>query len=131
MTQEDINQAYDHHHEFVAWGMVAANSPITYALKRLGYDDLTVGYSEVRRRSLRETDNGSFFVGTFVVALPEDAQAWMMSFGHSLGGKESKRSYEARKALRKTSSDFKKKVKPGKQGGLVKPFEFELELELR
>ena len=128
MTQEDINQAYDHQHEFMAWGMKSANSPIVYALKRLGYDDLSVGYTDVCRRSLRETDNGSYYVGTFVVALPEEAHDWMIRFGLSLSGKESKRSYEARKALRKTSSDHKTPVKPGKAGKLVKPFEFELEI---
>ena len=129
MTQEDIDQAYDYHHEFMSWGMRSANSPIAYALSRLGHDDLSVGYTDVCRRSLRETENGSYYVGTFVVELPEEAKAWMMRFGHSLGGKETRRSYEARKALRKTSSDHKTKVKPGKQGGMVKPFEFELGLD--
>lgn len=127
MTQEDINQAYDYHHEFMAWGMHSANSPIACALNRLGHTDLSVGYANVCRRSLKETDNGPFYVGTFVTTLPEDARAFMLRFGHSLSGKESKRSYEARKALRKTSSDHKTKVKPGTQGKLVKPFEFELE----
>ncbi len=111
----------------MAWGMHSANSPIAYALNRLGHADLSVGYTNVCSRSLRETDNGSYYVGTVVTTLPEDARAWMLRFGHSLSGKESKRSYEARKTLRKTSSDYKTKVKPGKQGGLVKPFEFELE----
>lgn len=105
-------------------------NPIALALRRLGFDALSVGYTEIRRREPAITDDGlAFFVSHHVVDLPEEAQSFMRGFGYSLGGKESKRSFEARKALRRTSSDHKTAVRPVQQGKLVEPFEFAVSSE--
>jgi hypothetical protein len=70
----------------------------------------------------------AYFVGVHVVDLPKDAVNFMRRFGHSLRGKESKRAFETRKALHKTSSDFKKTLVASKQSKLVEPFDFDLDL---
>lgn len=111
--------------------MCSRENPIALALRRLGHEDLSVGYGAINRRQPAKTEDGmAFFSESHVVDLPENAVGFMRAFGYSLSGKESKRAFETRKALRKTSSDYKKPVKPGKQGDLVESFEFELETHL-
>jgi hypothetical protein len=106
--------------------MCSRMNPIALALKRVGLD-YSVGYREICKRRPATTEDGmAFFAAVHVVDLPESAVGFMRAFGYSLSGKESKRAFETRKALRRTSSDHKTPVKPGKQRGLVKPFEFEL-----
>jgi hypothetical protein len=109
--------------------MCSRNNPIALALKRLGYD-LSVGYRGVYDRKPATTVDGmAYFVAVPVTALPESAVGFMRAFGYSTSGKESKRSFQARKRLRRTSSDHKKPVVATKQGKSVEPFEFELELD--
>lgn len=109
--------------------MCSRKNPIALALKRLGYD-LSVGYKRVYDREPATTTDGmDYFIAIPVAKLPESAIGFMRAFGYSTRGKESKKAFETRKRLRKTSSDHKTPVVATKQGKMVEPFEFELELD--
>jgi hypothetical protein len=109
--------------------MCSRTNPISLALRRLGLD-YSVNYRDVCTRRPDTTEDGlDYYITVHVLALPEDAASFMRAFGYSLRGKESKRSFETRKALRRTSSDHKVPVRPYKPGDLVEPFEFEIDLE--
>lgn len=129
MTEEDIIEAYDYHQQPGIWWMCNRNNPIALALKRLGFD-YSVNYRAVGTRRRAATDDGlDYFIAVHVVDLPDEAASFMRRFGYSLGGKETKKSFEARKRFRKTSSDHKVPVKPHKLGKRVEPFEFKLRLD--
>jgi len=129
VTQEDINQAYAYHFQPGIWWMCSKMNPIALALKRLGFEDYSVSYRDVCTRRPESTEDGlTYYISVHVLTLPGGAQSFMRAFGYSLGGKESKRSFETRKALRRTSSDHRVPVKPYEVGKLVEPFEFDLDL---
>lgn len=114
VAEEDIKLAYSKH---TAWWLDPEFTPIACAARRLGI-----------AKTARVSYDSAIFDGKSVPMSPE-MRAYTLAFGHSLHGAVPSRIHEARKALRKTSSDHKTEVTRDRVWPRVTPATFPTAVE--